>query len=522
MFKKKEKENKYVPIGTGEIHRAYETLQSYKAGKASVDARIVENEQWWKLRHYSGSETEASAWLFNAVINRHADAMDNFPEVICLPREERDKNGARLLTQVLPVILEENRFESTYSDCWYDKLKSGSACYGVFWNKNLDRGAGNIDVRRVDMLNLFWEPGVTDIQKSKNLFHVELWDNDALRHQYPVLADSLSTPAFESVRYLYDDAVDTSDKSALIDWYYKKNGAVHFAKFCNGVLLYASENDSEYAERGFYDHGKYPFVIDVMYPIQGSPCGFGLIDAMRGTQSQIDSLGSAIMDNAKMAAKRRYFVRTDGAVNEEEFADWSKSFVHYSGSGDPSSSIFPINNPVLSQVYVSILNNKIDELKETSGNRDFSQGSTSGGVTAASAIEALQEAGNKTSRDMIGASYRCYEEICAIAIELIRQFYTVSRTFRITGDDGSYSFISCKGDSLCSEGWTPVFDIKVRAHKKSAYSRAAANELALQLYQLGVFSPEHSFEAGLCLDMMEFEGKDDIVRRLREIGGAAL
>jgi len=526
FFKNHAKEQTRVSSDT--VKAAYELLQKYKAGKASVDARIIENEQWWKLRHLANSkdDTVPSAWLFNTIINKHADAMDNLPTVACLPREASDKGSAKLLSQIIPVILEENRFEGTYSDCWYDKLKGGTACYGVFWDPTLSGGIGNVDVRRVDILNLFWEPGITDIQHSKNLFHVELFDNSVLREKYPQLADCLSSPSFDTSRYIYDDSIDTSDKSAVIDWYYKVSSegrqVLHFCKFCNGVLLYSSENDEAYRDRGFYIHGKYPFVLDVLYPVQGSPCGFGIIDVMKGTQSQIDSLGSAIVKNARMAAERRYFVRADGSINEKEFADFSRPFVHYQGSGDPGSSIMPITSPVLSGVYVSILNSKKEELKETSGNYDFSQGGTSGGVTAAAAIAALQEAGSKTSRDVIAGSYRAFEEIASLIICLIGQFYSVPRCFRISGKDAALQFVYCSRDQLsplCAE--IPVFDLKIHAHKKSAFSRVSANELALELYRLGVFSKERAAEAEIMLSLMEFEGKEEALAAIRDTDATA-
>lgn len=520
IFKTK-KEEKRLPQNADTVKAAYETLQRYKAGKASVEGRIIENEQWWKLRHRKDSTTAPSAWLFNSIVNKHADAMDNLPTVSCLPREASDTASAKLLSDVLPVILDENKFEKTYSDCWYDKLKAGSACYGVFWNPNLSAGLGNVDIRRIDLLNLFWEPGITDIQHSKNIFHVELWDNSSLREKYPVLSDCLSSPVFDTSKYIYDDSVDTNDKSCVIDWYYKKSEGmrevVHFCKFCNGILLYSSENDEAYRNRGFYDHGRYPFVMDVLYPVQGSPCGFGVIDAMKGIQNDIDNLDTSITKNAKMASERRYFVRADGALNEKEFADFTRPFVHYHGSGDPNSSIMPITTPVLSDVYVAILQSKVEELKETSGNYDFSQGLASGGVTAASAIAALQEAGNKTARDSISASYRAYEEVCYLVICLIGQFYTIPRCFRITGADRATAFLYCSGADISRDlAMLPSYDLKIHAHKRSAFSRASANELALELYRLGVFNPEYAPQAEIMLSLMEFEGKDKALATIRE------
>lgn len=109
----------------------------------------------------------------------------------------------------------------------------------------------------------------------------------------------------------------------------------------------------------------------------------------------IDRLNQVILKNAIMASRPRWFVRQDGIVNEEEYADWDRDFVHYTGSGDPEEHIRPIQVKPVSDIFVSILNNKIEELKETSGNRDFTQGGTVGGVTAASAIAALPGGGQQ-------------------------------------------------------------------------------------------------------------------------------
>ena len=257
----------YQAIGREEVREAEQILQKYKQGKAMLEQRIIENEQWYKLRHNElllsrnpGDPRPTSAWLFNCIANKHADAMDNYPEPNVRPREEGDKDDAKILSDILTIILQQNDFEQTYSDMWWYKLKSGTGVLGVYWDSRKNNGLGDIDVRELDLLNLFWEPGITDIQKSRNLFTVELVDRDLVEENYPELKGKLSSPTVDTAKYIYDDTVDTTDKAAVIDWYYKvqRNGkdVLHYCKFCNGEVLYASENDPEYAERGFYDHGK--------------------------------------------------------------------------------------------------------------------------------------------------------------------------------------------------------------------------------------------------------------------------
>ena len=157
-------------IGTEEVRRAADILRRYHAGKRQLEQRIIDNEQFWKLRHWQQMEKTGqggnpadpqptSGWLVNCILSKHADAMDCYPEPTVLPREPGDREEARKLTRILPVVLKKNGFKRTYSSAWWYKLKSGCAVYGVFWDAGKLNGLGDIAIRRMDLLNLFWEAG---------------------------------------------------------------------------------------------------------------------------------------------------------------------------------------------------------------------------------------------------------------------------------------------------------------------------------------------------------------------------
>ena len=528
-------------IGREQIQAAQLTLQKYKEGKANLERRIVENEQWYKLRHWEcmrKAETNqvepSSGWLFNSIANKHADAMDNFPSPNVLPREEGDKGEAEMLSSIIPVILEQNDFEETYDNVWDYKLKAGTGIYGVFWDKEKMNGLGDISIRKVDIINLFWESGITDIQTSRNFFHVDLMDNDLLLGAYPQLEGKLGNSTMDISKYIYDDSVDTNNKSAVVDWYYKKRNAegkvvLHYCKYVNDQVLFATENEPEFAERGWYDHGQYPFVFDPLFSVEGTPCGFGYIDVGKSAQEYIDRGNQAIMQNMLANAKPRHFIRDDGSVNEEEYADLSKDFIHVDGNLG-QDSIIPVQGKPLNDIYVSVINNKVDELKEVTGNRDISTGGTTSGVTAASAIAAMQEAGSKLSRDNNKASYRAFRKVCLMVIELIRQFYDIPRCFRIMGENGSARFVEYSNAGISPQfqgvemgvdmGYrTPLFDIEITAQKQSPYSKMSQNELALQFYQAGFFNPQMADQALTCLDMMDFDRKQFIMQKIAQNGG---
>lgn len=525
-----------MPIGAKQIAEANATLRKYREGKANLENRIVANEQWYKLRHWEclrGDKKNiepTSAWLFNCIANKHADAMDNFPAANFLPREEGDKGEAEMLTSIVPVILEQNDFEQTYSDEVNYKLKQGTGVYGVFWDTS--KPLGDVAIRQIDLLNLFWESGVKDIQKSRNLFHVELMDNELLEANYPQLTNKLGSDSIGLSKYVYDDSVDTTNKSAVIDWYYKKNVGgktiLHYCKFVNDVVLFATENDPAFAERGLYDHGQYPFVFDPLFTTEGTPTGFGYIDIGKNVQEFIDRGNQAIMKNMLSNAKPRHFINNSGAVNEEEYANMDNDFVHVDGSLG-QDSILPIQGKPLNDIYVQVIRDKIEELKETTGNRDVSQGGTTGGVTAASAIAAQMEAGSKLSRDSNKGSYRAFRKVCLLVVELIRQFYDVPRSFRIIGENGAARFVKYSNENIIGQpqeeiagikfgARMPLFDIEITAQKQSPYSKMAQNELALQFYNAGFFNPQMSDQALACLDMMDFDRKQFVMQKISQNG----
>ena len=523
------------------ILNALQTLRKYQDSKAALTERLQANEDWWRIRHWNrldsygnkGEERPASAWLFNTIISKHAELMDAYPTFNCLPREANDQEEAKRLSEILPVVLKQNKFEGVYSDEGWTKLKSGTGIYGAFWDSNKLNGLGDIRIANINPLNLYWQPGINDIQASKNIFYTQDVDNDTLIAMYPELEGKVGGRELVNDQVVNNESrVDQAEKTMVVDWYYKKNvdgrTILHYCKFCNGVLLFASENEPENYPLGWYEHGKYPFIVDALFPVEGNIAGFGYIDVCREPQKYIDLVSQGIAESAMLGSKPRFFIRKDGSVNEDEFGDITKPFVHVEGSlGE--DSIRQIVTQGLDPMYLNYVAQKIEEMKETAGNRDVANGGTTSGVTAASAIAAMQEQSGKTSRDSTKASYRAYEELITQCIELIRQFYDMPRQFRIVGTNGAEEFIEYTNagiqpspvDGLDGQiGMRiPVFDLEIIAQQENAYTKMSQNELALQFYQMGFFNPELVDQALACIDMMDFKGKNEVVQKLRNNGG---
>lgn len=502
------------------IEQAKEAFKSYKADKEPLVSRIRDNEHFYRQSYERMSDVLNAHMLcdtpliFSAIENARADAIDNYPSANILEREPAGTTVAELLSKIVPAQLEISNFKHAYKENIRNKLKYGTAVYGVFY----DMFTGNIDIRTIDILDVFTDMHIPDIQESPFLFINAAVENDTLRAMYPAFSglftgDTEIETLTESSRL--------KERSSVLDCYYKKpDGTVHMMKICKDVVIAATEDMKGY-ENGLYSHGLYPVVFDVLYPTEHSPFGFGMTDIGKNTQIEINKLDRAITENVMCGAKPRYLTKRNGGIDEEEFKDLSKNIVHYEGETD---AIRAIDNPNLCDQYLSHREMKKDELKEILANRDFQQGSTTGGVTAASAIETLQQAGEKRSRSMISDTYDSYKKIIYMMIELMRQFFEDKRVFRINDELGQKTFAEFDNSMMYKNEWGKagtelkklMFDIDVIAQRENPYSRETVNNTIMTFWQSGILAPQNADQAIIALKNMTFDGKDKLISDLQK------
>lgn len=530
---------KEKPIGKEEITKARSILNDYISNKKLYDVRYKNNYDTYNLLYTENDKPNKykdedgvvrdvlipkriGGQTLNVIMNKHADLMDNFPEAVFLPRAKDDEDTARMLNCVMPCVLERNGFLKIYSEVNTDKLVGGTGAYAVVWNSKKDNGIGDVEVCKADILSLFWEPFVEDIQDSRNLFYVRLYDLDEIKLLYPQLKDvAIDTLGLENYR-TYDNKNKETGKAAVIDWYYKKNDMLHFVKFCGEEVLEATENDGEKYPQGLYNHGMYPFFLDPLFRLRDSPAGFSFVDICRSCQNNLDDLKRDILKNIKVNSQTRSLYNESSGLNVNDLNDLSKDFIAVSNVENATK---PFETKDIAAGALSIYNALINEIKETTGTNDASNGASAAGVTSGSAIAALQEAGGKISRDINKNSYNVFTEICNCIIELMRQFYTLPRFYRITGDDNKTEYVEFDNTQLMKQqidntgevfDRLPIFDIKVKAQKASPFATAASNEMMMNLYKLGFFAPQNSDSALIALEGMTFEGKSKVEEMIKK------
>lgn len=518
------------------IHRRYIN------GLTPTYDRVKRAEEWYRLHNTimenadgkvqvgkDGGFTANSAWVFNTVTSKRADHVRACPTSEFLPREPGDQAAAELMGKVAPYLLERFKWPLVWAETSTRKVKLGTGHYKVFWDKDKDNGLGDVAIRSISTLNLAWQPSVTKIQESEYVFQHEYVPWSRLEAMFPQLKEQRQIFAAGSIPEFLPDQErrDKTDMAVLVEGWYKvavPNGlgsmrqVLHKTVYIESMeeALYASEDDPECAGVGYYRHGLYPYVFDPLFGLEDSACGLGYVDIGVNPQTAIDILNTAFIKNAAVGAIPRYMTQEgECQIDEKELLDTSKPILHVKGSID-ERVLREVPHKHLDGNYIALRDGMIQEMRETTGNTETSTGNTGSGVTAASAIAALQEASNKISDASISDSYNAFTGVMEQVVELIRQFYTFPRYARITGQGGGVDFAQISTADMMQGSHSVHFDISVKATRMRGFDRVAHNELALQFYGLGFFDPARAEQALMCIEMMDFPGKDALVRRISE------
>ena len=504
-------------ISNEKFQEMQENLKEYMRAKAPLDDHIVTNNRWYEEQHQPPKTTvggdmiaPTTGFLFHALASKHADAMDAFPSIRILERQPEGKATAELLSKMIPAELSRMSFRDTYSRGWWYKLKHGAACYGVFYSPE-EQG---IQIKRLDLLHTYWAPGIENIQDSPYLFLLSSVRRSEIVRRYPDAQDKNLDSGFHLYRQQGD--VPAEGFVAVVDCYEKMTDPsgktiVHLTKFCGDAVLDSTLFYPELLEKGLYEHGKYPVVMDVLYPQDSSPVGFGLVDIAKNPQCYIDKLDEIISRNALAAGKMRWMVKDNGGVNENELLDMGQDLIHVAGSlGEENIRAFQPR--ALDPYIIQHRQNKITELKEITGNRDVTGGGLDKSVTGYNAIRVLQDSGQKLMRDMLQESYRAIQEMMHMCIRLIRQFYVGEHLFPVDRD-GEREFLRWSGQTAADSHFD--FDIKILPQRPDTSAQDTANALALELFRTGFFRSDRYKEAEMALKIMEFDGKNQVEMMLR-------
>ncbi|MBQ3200516.1 MAG: hypothetical protein IJB22_01235 [Clostridia bacterium] len=503
--------------------RLYELFEEYRSAYAAEWDRLERCERIYRGDHWQDvpqqDENEprpVTPVLQSTIENVRADLIDNMPEAVIVS----DGEGHERVAEMLTALIRENhrlcRFDREYANMMHDLLVGGYMVQETGYDSELNGGFGAAFLRAVDPHSIMFDPLVADIRQSRAIFKFAPYPLDWFRAHYPEQAADMREDIFRPVR-VQDDHLrqENRDMVLLIEaWereYDNESGRhrVHMTKLAGGVIL---EDSRDHKPQGYFAHGEYPFVVTPLFLRKGTPLGYGFVDMFETQQRYADKLDQIILKNALMASHNKLLITGASGFDPEDLRDWSKE-VH---RGESLAGVTWFPTAPLPGYLLSYGEHIRQSIREESGTNDFSRGQTYGGVTAASAIAALQEAGSKRSRMIARAVHSAFEEAVRQELEVEREFCVLPRRITLeNAETGREEAIAFTGETMfeltARKNRLPLeFGVSVKAQKENRFSVAAHNELVLSLVKLNMITP------AIGLDMLLFDGKREAQAKMRE------
>lgn len=386
--------------------------------------------------------------LKSTVNNCVADQLDNMPEANLLPERPGMEAVAEDMTDVVRFVFNLNNYEAMHRRRVEDYFVAGTALTQIAWDRDMDYGEGNVGLIRWPIEAFLWDPLAEDIQDARALIKVSWHPMSWYTAHYPEAAMYVAPEEGMNenvgLRGAIQQIAGDEDRAMMMEYWYRRYNArtrkysINVAFFAGGALLEHKKN--------VYKHGLYPFVMEVFDYVEGESTGDGLVEQLTPMMRYVNRYAHYIDENLRMAAKNRLLVRKNAQIDMDALCDFSQNVIEGQNIDDESVRWFQ-SKPLNAMAPQQMLQFQTD-IKQDSGQSQWTRGETAGGVTAASAISALQEAGGKITREHTLMLNQGFKKIVEQVLWLVCQFYTEKRERMITGRDGNSRKVMMSAEHL--------------------------------------------------------------------------
>lgn len=450
-----------------------------------------------------------------------ADQIDNMPEAVMIPERPDVAQTAEELTDVTRWVFGHNNYEALHRKRVEDCFCTGTSVTQVAWDPDMDYGEGNIAILRWPVEAFLWDPAAENLQDARAVFKVSWHPMSWYEQHYPEQYSSIGSDEGEYSTIGVSDVSNIQadeERAMLMEYWYrmfdakKRRYTINVAYLAGGALLELSED--------IYQHGRYPFKMDVFSRIEGTPVGEGMIQELAPMMRYINRYAAYIDMNLRMSAKGRLLVNRNAGIDVAVLADWEKDIIE-ADRIDTAALQWLQSQPFTGMVSNQMMQLQTD-LKQDSGQNQFTRGETTGGVTAFGAINALQEAGGKITRLRTFSLNDGFREICEQVMWLISQFYDEKRVLYITGmkteqprevvlDTKKIYGKKPSGKSLPP----PPYTVQVQVQRRNPMRVQAQNDLFMQMYTMAAQAQQY-FPISVLLELLQVDGKEKILPVIRQ------
>lgn len=359
--------------------------------------------------------------------------------------EPTDDMFAEQAQNIMDFVLYRNRFPTKMNVAEHDRLELGTTIIKVWFDPDDLDGRGLPKFEVVSPANFFPDPKVPRadlLQDGEFMIHAVPRPLSWFRKQYPewgkYVKREVAVPYDPEATFTDAQAdevsPETSQRALDIECYMRDDkGELYCVHVANHLVLEDSRDKRVTIQR----RDKYPFVMIPCYLKRGTAWGYGDVELLMPTQDLINELDDQIRMNARMSGNPQIVVGR-GAGNNFNFRKWTNEPGLRIPMRDHNSwSIVPPQT-VSSDVLVR-REKAFTEADTISGRSDVSRGEKPGQVTAAAAIVALQQAGQKGVIHKAKMFKEGWSEVLELLFDEIMENWDEEMWIRIDGEKPDYN-----------------------------------------------------------------------------------
>lgn len=507
--------------------RFYEALRP--AHEEMRQARMMR-----QLRQEEQSDTAPLSNTLNSCADSViADQIDNMPEAKMIPEREETAKSAEEMTDVVSFVLYQAGWPGKYQRLMEDAVIAGTGVCQVFWDDEALGGEGMVNVLCWHPEDFYPDPMVEDLQEGRACFKATNTTVAWVQAHYPKEREYIREDRYARTGEWGEESIGDPDmRVTLIEYWYKTYDAqrrktrVHMALIAGGALLYSTEFDHGTREKGEFSegvfaHGQYPFTLFKFRQVWRKPFGTGFVHDYKPMQHAIDRYIKYIDDNARQSSVQRLFIRKGSGINPDEIADMSRVIVEWEGN-DIREVMQPVQaEPINGQVY-QMMTYMADTMKQDCGQNQFIRGEGGLGVTAASAIEALQNAGSKITRWHTEQFKDAFREMVEQILWVLSEYMEPGRTLRIVGGWDAAGSMQEKVVQLLATGLRgdrlpkPAYTVRVQTQRNTPSEIQEANDFLLKAAEICAQYGEPLPPQSVIGLMEGYRTKNSVLRAVRE------
>lgn len=529
-----------------EINEAEDSLFRYidslyrsaKKAKDPVENKVRTFEDLWRGKHWSDRTPKhrtrsASNFIFAIVETEVTWLTENRPSLIVNPMSAEDEAPAKIVERIIldylwPLLEIRKKLKRMIRSA----LIRGKGFLKVTWDNlaNPQMG-GEVAVDYIPWHEVYIDPAADSLDTARYVIHarrmpvseiVRRWPENGWRVQpdpehsdidddrvfsaetdLPIISASGEVgdnryKALVIECWMKDDSYEMreefdSDTGEVIEYphFLYPNGRLTIV--ANGVVLVDGPNP--------YHDGRFPFVELVGYEVDDSPWDMGEVEQLEPIQRVINILESRFIDNARLMTNTVWVKSKDAGISADKITNAEGAVYTINHAKARFERLPPQPLPAhYFNLYLQLQRN----METITGIHDVTQGRNPTGITAASAISLLQEAGQARIRDKARNLEDAIVRMGDLIVSRILQFYDASRIVRLRSEAGEALYVQFDPSQV-----RVGLDVWVEAGSSLQMNEQQRFQMAVEIFRAG------GIDVPALLETTNFPNRDAIIQRFR-------